>query len=70
MVTAAAAIAAITIAIVFAISPGDPVLAPFGMGLGLFVIAGALTEITERTGVLKLPLSTALGRGGRLCQGP
>ena len=58
----AAAIAAITIAVVFAISPGGPVLAPFAMGLALFVMAGALTEIIERTGMLKVPLATAFAR--------
>src|ERR1700724_2615521 len=40
----AAAIAAITIAVVFAVSPGGPVLAPFAMGLALFVMAGGLSE--------------------------
>src|SRR6202048_5205303 len=52
----AVAIAATTIAVVFAISPGGPVLAPFAMGLALFVMGGALTEIIERTGMLKVPL--------------
>jgi cytochrome c-type biogenesis protein CcmF len=60
--TAATGIAAITIAVAIAVSPGGPVLAPFGIGLALFVTAGALTEIVERTGVLKLPLSTAFAR--------
>jgi cytochrome c-type biogenesis protein CcmF len=60
--TAAAGIAVITIAVAIAVSPGGPVLAPFAIGLALFVTAGALTEIVERTGVLKLPLSTAFAR--------
>jgi cytochrome c-type biogenesis protein CcmF len=60
--TAATGIAAITIAVAIAVSPGGPVLAPFGIGLALFVTAGALTEIVERMGVLKLPLSTAFAR--------
>jgi cytochrome c-type biogenesis protein CcmF len=60
--TAATGIAAITIAVAIAVSPGGPVLAPFGIGLALFVTVGALTEIVERTGVLKLPLSTAFAR--------
>ncbi len=34
------------------------VLAPFGIGLALFVIAGAMTDIVERTGLLRTPLST------------
>jgi cytochrome c-type biogenesis protein CcmF len=32
------------------------------MGLALFVMAGALSEIIERTGMLKVPLATAFAR--------
>jgi cytochrome c-type biogenesis protein CcmF len=60
--TGAAGIAVITIAGVFAIAPGGPVLAPFGIGLAIFVMASALTEIVERTGLLKTPLATAFAR--------
>jgi cytochrome c-type biogenesis protein CcmF len=35
---------------------------PFAIGLALFVMAGALTEIAERTGLLRVPLATALAR--------
>jgi cytochrome c-type biogenesis protein CcmF len=60
--TGAAGIAVITIAGVFAIAPGGPVLAPFGIGLAIFVMASALTEIVERTGLLKTSLATAFAR--------
>ncbi len=58
----AAAIAAIAIAVIFAMHSGGPILAPFAIGLAVFVMAGALTEIVERTGLLKLPLATAFAR--------
>jgi cytochrome c-type biogenesis protein CcmF len=60
--TAAAAIAVISIGVVFAVSPGGPVLAPLAIGLAAFVIAGALTQVVERTGVLKVPLASAFAR--------
>ncbi len=37
-------------------------LVPFAIGLALFVMAGALTDIVERTGLLKVPLATAFRR--------
>jgi cytochrome c-type biogenesis protein CcmF len=58
----AAAIAAIAIAVLFAVHKGGPILAPFAIGLAVFVMAGALTGIAERTGVLKVPLATAFAR--------
>ena len=60
--TYAAGIAAIAVAVVFAIERGGPILAPFAIGVAVFVMAGALTEIAERTGLLKVPLATALAR--------
>jgi len=60
--TAAAAMAAIAAAVVFAIRSGGPIMPPFLIGLAVFVMAGALTEIVERTGVAKVPLSTAFLR--------
>jgi cytochrome c-type biogenesis protein CcmF len=59
---AACAIAAIGIAATFAIVQGGPVLAPFGIGLALFVVAGAITDLVERTGVMRLPFAVALQR--------
>ena len=60
--TYAAAVAAVAVAVVFAIEGGGPILAPFAIGLGAFVMAGAVTDIAERTGLLKLPLATAFAR--------
>ena len=36
---------------------GGPVLVPFAIGLALFVIAGALTDLIERTALLKVPVA-------------
>jgi cytochrome c-type biogenesis protein CcmF len=60
--TYAAAIAAIAVAVIFAMEGGGPILVPFAIGLALFVMAGALTEIAERTGLLKVPFATAFAR--------
>jgi cytochrome c-type biogenesis protein CcmF len=43
---------------------GRPLLAPFGVGLALFVMAGAVTDIVERTGLLRTPLATVVRRAG------
>jgi len=58
----AAAIAVIGIAVTFALEGGGPILLPFAVGIALFVIAGALTDLVERTGLLKVPVKTALAR--------
>ena len=63
---AAAIIAAIAIAAAFAFQHGGPVLAPFGVGLAIFVMAGALIDIAERTMVLRAPLGVALRRAAGL----
>ena len=47
---------------------GGPVLVPFAIGLAFFVMAGAVTDIVERTGLLKVPLSTAFARAQRACR--
>jgi cytochrome c-type biogenesis protein CcmF len=59
---AAAVLAAVAVAAVFAITQGGPVLAPFGVGIAVFVMAGAVTDIVERTMIFRLPLRTALMR--------
>jgi cytochrome c-type biogenesis protein CcmF len=59
---AAAGIAVVGIAMTFAIAGGGPVLAPFGIGLAVFVMAGAATDLAERTGLLRLPLGVAFAR--------
>jgi cytochrome c-type biogenesis protein CcmF len=58
----AAAIGMITVAVVFAMEDGGPISVPFAIGLALYVIAGALMEIVERTGLLKVPIATAFAR--------
>jgi cytochrome c-type biogenesis protein CcmF len=58
----AAAIGVITVAVVFAMEGGGPIVVPFAIGLALYVIAGALMEIVERTGLLKVPVATAFAR--------
>jgi cytochrome c-type biogenesis protein CcmF len=59
----AAAIAAIAVAVIFATEGGGgPILVPFAVGLAFFVMAGAVTEIVERTGLGRVPLWAAYGR--------
>jgi cytochrome c-type biogenesis protein CcmF len=58
----AAGVAAVAIAVIFAMEGGGPILVPFAIGLAVFVMAGALTEIVERTGLLKVPFPTAVRR--------
>jgi cytochrome c-type biogenesis protein CcmF len=55
-------IGVIGVAAAFAAEHGGPVLAPFAVGLALFVIAGAITDLVERTGLFRLPWTTALAR--------
>jgi cytochrome c-type biogenesis protein CcmF len=59
---AAFAVGLIGVAATFAFEGGKPVLAPFAVGLALFVIAGAITDVVERSGLFRLPLETALRR--------
>ena len=63
---AAAMLAAVAIAASYALERGGPVLAPFGVGLSIFIMAGALIDIGERTMVLRIPLGAALRRAAGL----
>jgi cytochrome c-type biogenesis protein CcmF len=63
---AAAMLAALAIAAAFALQHGGPVLAPFGIGLAVFIMAGALVDVAERTMILRLPFGTALRRAAGL----
>jgi cytochrome c-type biogenesis protein CcmF len=63
---AAFMVAAIAIAAGFALQHGGPVLAPFGVGLAMFVMAGAVVDIVERTMILRIPLAAALRRAAGL----
>ncbi|MPZ37538.1 MAG: heme lyase CcmF/NrfE family subunit [Rhizobiales bacterium] len=58
---AAAGVALVVMAITFAILRG-PVLAPLAIGIAVFVIAGALTDFAERTGLSKGRLTTSFRR--------
>jgi len=64
--SAAFAIAVIGIAATLAFEGAKPVLAPFAVGLAWFVMAGAVTDIVERSGLFRLPLGTALKRAAGL----
>ena len=59
---AAAILAVVAIAAVFAAVHRGPVLAPFGVGVAVFVMAGAITDIVERTMLLRLPPRAAFRR--------
>ncbi len=64
---AAAAFAAVAMAAALALQHGGgPVLAPFGVGLAVFVMAGALVDLAERTLFLRIPLGAALRRAAGL----
>jgi cytochrome c-type biogenesis protein CcmF len=59
---AAALLATLATAAAFAIEQGGPVLAPFGVGVAIFVMAGAVTDFAERTLVFRVPFRAALHR--------
>jgi cytochrome c-type biogenesis protein CcmF len=59
---AAALLAALATALAFALAHNGPLLAPFGAGVAVFVMAGAVTDIVERTMILRLPPRAALRR--------
>jgi cytochrome c-type biogenesis protein CcmF len=52
----------VAIAIVWAWARGGSALAPLAIGLGIFVIAGAVTDLIERTGLFRMPFATTLHR--------
>jgi cytochrome c-type biogenesis protein CcmF len=59
---AAALLGALATAAAFAIEQGGPVLAPFGAGIAVFVMAGAITDIAERTQFMRVPFRASLQR--------
>jgi cytochrome c-type biogenesis protein CcmF len=63
---AAFAVGLVTTAIVAATEAEVSVLAPLGIGLALFVMAGAVTDIFERVGLLRVPFSVAGQRAAGL----
>jgi cytochrome c-type biogenesis protein CcmF len=59
---AAGVVALIAVALLWAWTLGGSTLAPLAIGLAVFVIAGALSDVAERTGLFRLPFGTALRR--------
>jgi cytochrome c-type biogenesis protein CcmF len=59
---AAGVAALIAIALAWAWARGGSALAPLAIGLAIFVIAGAISDLVERTGLLRNPLATSLRR--------
>jgi cytochrome c-type biogenesis protein CcmF len=59
---AAGVAAMFAIAFAWAWTRGGSVLAPLAIGLAIFVIAGAVTDLAERTGLFRTPLATAVQR--------
>jgi len=60
------AVGLVAVAIAFAAEGGQSVLAPFGVGLAFFVMAGAAVDIAERAGLFRVPLATAAKRAAGL----
>ncbi|RZN09870.1 heme lyase NrfEFG subunit NrfE [Bradyrhizobium genosp. SA-3] len=52
----------VAVAIAWAWARGGSALAPLAIGLGFFVVAGAVTDIVERTGLVRLPFAAVLHR--------
>jgi cytochrome c-type biogenesis protein CcmF len=59
---AAGVAALLALALVWAWTGGGSTLAPLAIALGVFVIAGALSDLAERTGVFRVPLATSMRR--------
>ncbi len=47
----------VAIAVTFVAAGAKSVLAPFGVGLAFYVMAGAVVDVVERTGLFRMPLS-------------
>ncbi len=58
----AAALALVGIAVTYSATVGGSVYAPFGIGLAVFAMAGAMTDLVERTGLFRVPLATSVTR--------
>ena len=63
---AAFAVGLVTITIIVAAESETSVLAPFGIGLALYVMAGAVTDLVERVGLFRVPLSVVRQRAAGL----
>jgi cytochrome c-type biogenesis protein CcmF len=60
------AIGIVGAAATLAVTSAGPVLAPFAVGLAFFVMAGAVTDLIERTGLFRIPFRATMGRAGGL----
>jgi cytochrome c-type biogenesis protein CcmF len=58
----ALALAAAGMGMTFIVVRGGPVIAPFAIGLAIFVMAGAVADLVERTNLLRQPLSGSMQR--------
>jgi cytochrome c-type biogenesis protein CcmF len=56
------AVGIVAVAATFAIRGGASVLAPFGVGLAFYVMMGAIVDLVERTGLMRLPMATVRTR--------
>ncbi|MDE2472028.1 MAG: cytochrome c biogenesis protein CcsA, partial [Bradyrhizobium sp.] len=59
---AAGVAALVAIAVLWAWTWGGSTLAPLAIGLAVFVVAGALSDLAERTGLFRVPFGTAVRR--------
>jgi len=59
---AAGVAALVVMALVWAWTRGGSALAPLAIGLAVFVVVGAISELVERTGLFRMPLATAMQR--------
>ena len=63
---AAGVLALIVVALVWAWTKGGAALAPLAIGLAVFVIVGAISELAERIGLLRVPLRIVMHRAAGL----
>ena len=56
------AVGLVAVAAAFAIKGGASVLAPFGVGLAFYVMVGAVIDLVERTGLMRMPMATVRTR--------
>jgi cytochrome c-type biogenesis protein CcmF len=63
---AAGLLALLAIALIFAWTKGGAVLAPFAAGLAVFIVAGAIADIIERTALFKAPFAVSRARAAGL----
>ncbi len=59
---AAFAVGLAAVGLAFAIEGGASMLAPFGVGLAFYVMTGAIVDLVERTGLMRLPMAAVLSR--------